>query len=319
MVASDTSDKASPGGGVHYLDISADQAGQRVDNFLHTYLRGAPRSLVYRLLRTGQVRVNGGRAKPTQRLSAGDRVRIPPVPGSQGEGERQVPAAALQRIREAIVYEDSRQLVVNKPSGMAVHAGSGLNFGVVDAVRELRPQRQPQLVHRLDRSTSGLLLLALDRETLKIQQQAFQQGRVGKYYLALLHGRMREDKVEVDAPLRRTHDAGAEESVVVDAAGKPALTEFRRLESWRDYTLVEARLATGRTHQIRVHAAHMGCPLAGDERYGDKRQLQQDRERGLKRLFLHAHRLDLDWPESILVSSPLSDDLHEFTTTLARR
>lgn len=307
----------SAAGAVHYVQIEPGQAGQRLDNFLHTYLKSAPRSLVYRLLRTGQVRVNKGRVKPTYRLQAGDQIRIPPFAGAQGATERSVPSAVLDRVREAIVYEDSRQIVVNKPAGLVVHAGTGLSFGLIDALRALRPQRQVQLVHRLDRGTSGLVLAALDAEALRIQQQAFQQGHVGKYYLALLHGRLPEERVTVNAPLLRSHDTGAEESVVVDPRGKPARTEFKALERWRNYTLVEAKLGTGRTHQIRVHAAHIGLPIAGDDRYGTPASQAKDQSGGLGRLFLHAHRLDLHWPEAdTLVSVPLPDDLHEYTLTL---
>ncbi|MCG8465208.1 MAG: RluA family pseudouridine synthase [Xanthomonadales bacterium] len=306
-------------GGVHYLTVKADQAGQRLDNFLHTYLKSAPRSLVYRLLRTGQVRVNGGRAKPTYRVKANDQLRIPPYAGAQGSVERKVPAAVLERVREAIVYEDKRQLVVNKPAGLVVHAGSGLGFGLVDALKALRPNRSVQLAHRLDRGTSGLVLATLDAEALRQQQQAFQRGQVGKYYMALLHGRLPEDKVLVDAPLLRSHDTGAEESVVVDyEQGKASRTQFKVLERLKGYTLAEVKLETGRTHQIRAHAAHLGLPLAGDERYCEDALLAKDYERGLKRMFLHAHRLDLQWPEEdILVSAPLTDDLHQFIENIA--
>lgn len=305
-----------PSAGVHYLEIASAQEGQRLDNFLLSYLRNAPRSLIYRLLRKGQVRVNGGRVKPTYRISAGDKVRIPPVPGATASGERHVPRAVLDQVRAAIVHEDHHQLVVNKAAGLAVHAGTGVSFGLIDAIRQLRPGREAQLVHRLDRGTSGLVLLALSREALREQQLAMQQKRLGKYYMALIHGRLREEKVLVDAPLLRTHDVGAEESVVVDEAGKAARTEFRLVQYYRHYTLVEARLGSGRTHQIRAHAAHMGWPLAGDRRYASEKLLARDEQQGLKRMFLHAHRLDLDWPEATVVSAPMGDDLNAFLTNL---
>lgn len=307
-----------PTGGVHYLEVKAAQEGQRLDNYLHSYLRSAPRGLVYRLLRTGQVRVNGGRAKPTYRVKAGDQLRIPPYAGQQGSSTRKVPNSVLEKVREAIIFEDSRQIVVNKPAGLAVHAGTGLGFGLVDALKALRPQREVQLVHRLDRGTSGLVLAALDGECLRHQQKAFQQGEVAKYYLALLHGRLPEDRYVVDAPLARQRDASGEDAVIVDEFdGKPAKTIFKALQRWQQYTLVEAKLETGRTHQIRVHAAHIGLPLAGDERYCDAELLAQDKTLGLKRMFLHAHRLDIQWPEpDTVISAPLPDALNEFLTTL---
>ncbi|MEJ2515279.1 MAG: RluA family pseudouridine synthase [Gammaproteobacteria bacterium] len=296
-------------GGVRFAEVDSDRDGQRVDNFLSARLRGLPRSLVYRMIRTGQVRINGKRCKPSTRLNTGDTVRIPPAPRSSGE-DASVPESARAVVRAAILYEDDDLLVVDKPAGMAVHAGSGLAWGVIDALRQDRPGQFLELVHRLDRETSGCLLLARNGAELKRLGAAFRAGEVDKFYLCLLDGRLPQDLLEVDAPLARI-DGGQRRLVEVAAAGKPALTRFRRLEALGESTYAEAELLTGRTHQIRVHAAHLGMPLAGDDKYSDRNALRKWRRRGLRRIFLHAHRMVVPRADgtTLAFDAPLPDDL----------
>jgi len=304
--------------GVHTAVVPTDRAGQRLDNFLATQLKGVPKSLIYRLIRTGQVRINGGRAKPATRLEAGDEVRVPPAQ-SRADGDAPIPDWALRRVSEGIVYEDGEVIVLDKPSGMAVHGGSGLPWGAVDVVRALRGDGRIELVHRLDRSTSGCLVFARTRDALQRLADAFREGRVGKRYLCLLDGRLPEDRVDVDAPIAASRRDG-EKHMVVRGDGKPARTTFRRLEDFGGYSFVEAELHTGRTHQIRVHAAHLGLPLAGEDRYAeDPDRPRFWRDRGLGRLFLHAHQLSLPLGDDreVLVSAPLPAELREVLDGLA--
>jgi 23S rRNA pseudouridine955/2504/2580 synthase len=305
-------------GGVRLVEVDSDRDGQRIDNFLSARLRGLPRSLVYRLIRTGQVRINGKRCKPATRLSVGDTVRIPPAPRASGEAVR-VPESARSAVRAAVLHEDDDLLVVDKPAGMAVHAGSGLDWGLIDALRQDRPGQFLELVHRLDRETSGCLVLARNGDTLKRLGAAFREGAVAKFYLCLLDGRLPQDLLEVDAPLSRTAE-GPRRLVEVSATGKPALTRFRRLEALAGCTYAEAELLTGRTHQIRVHAAYLGAPLAGDDKYGDREALRDWRRRGLKRVFLHAHRMVLPRPDgsTLELDAPLPDDLRGVLDGLQR-
>lgn len=297
---------------VQWLDISAEQAGQRIDNFLLRVLKGVPKSRVYRLLRKGEVRVNKGRIGPDYRLVSGDQVRIAPVRMAP-PGTATPPGGARQRLAAAIVYEDERLLVLNKPTGMAVHGGSGLDYGVIEGLRALRPQAPfLELVHRLDRDTSGCLMVAKKRSELRTLHELLRSGGVHKRYLLLAMGDWRHGPSEVDAPLKKNQLSGGERIVRVDSQGKPAVTRFRCLETYPGASLVEADLKTGRTHQIRVHAAHAGHPLAGDGKYGDPEFNQRLRDAGLKRLFLHAHYLSFRDPEtdrSIEVSVPLGEDL----------
>ena len=213
-------------------------------------------------------------------------------------------------MRAAVPHEDDDLLVVDKPAGMAVHAGSGLDWGLIDALRQDRPGQFLELVHRLDRETSGCLVLARNGDTLKRLGAAFREGAVAKFYLCLLDGRLPQDLLEVDAPLSRAAE-GPRRLVEVSASGKPALTRFRRLEALAGCTYAEAELLTGRTHQIRVHAAYLGAPLAGDDKYGDREALRNWRRRGLKRVFLHAHRMALPRPDgsTLELDAPLPGDL----------
>ncbi len=301
------------------LRIEPDYDGQRIDNFLMGFLKGVPRSYVYRILRRGEVRVNKGRIQASYRLRAGDLVRIPPVRMAERNpadpGQR-----VLQQIRQAIVFEDDRLIVLNKPSGLAVHGGSGLNFGLIEAMRALRPEeRQLELVHRLDRDTSGCLLLAKRRSALRILHQLMRDNAVDKRYLALLAGRWQQSRMEADAPLKKNTLKSGERIVRVDAEGKAALTRFRVRQRFSDSTLVEARLMTGRTHQIRVHAAYLGTPILGDEKYGDSEANRAARRRGLKRLFLHAESLRFRWPgeqQDLYIEAPLEAPLRQLLRQL---
>jgi len=299
---------------VRELVIDPEYQDQRIDNYLFAQLKGVPRSLVYRILRSGEVRVNMGRIGAGYRLQPGDRVRIPPLRLPErapvgGPGQR-----LLQRLERAILFEDQRLLVLNKPAGVAVHGGSGVSFGVIEILRRLRPQeRHLELVHRLDRETSGCLLLSKKRSALRVLHELLRENRVDKRYLALLAGAWTRAQADVRAPLLKNTLRGGERVVRVDPAGKPSHTRFRRLKVYRDATLVEAQLLTGRTHQIRAHAAHLGTPILGDAKYGDPEANQRMREQGLRRLFLHAASVVFRWPgepEAISVQAALPADLH---------
>ncbi|WP_369938094.1 RluA family pseudouridine synthase [Xanthomonas tesorieronis] len=306
---------------VRILKVPEDRAGQRVDNFLLGELKGAPRSLIYKLMRSGQVRVNGGRTKAERKLEAGDEVRIPPVKLHE-EGEKTAPPDAfMARLEAAIVYEDARLLALNKPSGVASHGGSGISFGAIETLRALRPNQTLELVHRLDRDTSGLLIVAKKRSALTEMQALMREddrveGRgISKRYLTLLVGRMPDGVMSVDAPLHIGLRQGGERHVQVNPGGKASLSHFRVLERRGGHSYCEVRIETGRTHQIRVHAQHLGHPVAGDDKYGDPAVNKRLREQiGLKRLFLHAASLEftLDGGKTpYLLNAPLADELAE--------
>lgn len=277
--------------GVRIVRVDADRQGQRVDNFITAQLKGVPRSAIYRMIRTGQVRINGGRCKAVSRLETGDEVRIPPARVRGGETHT-VSDQVKHQVEQAILFQNQDMLVLNKPSGMAVHAGSGLPWGLIDAVRQSRPDEYCELVHRLDRETSGCLVLARSGAALKHLAAQFREGKARKRYLCLLNGHMSEALIKVDAPLAKV-ESGARRLVEVTSEGKAALTHFHLLQSFPHCCYVEAELFTGRTHQIRVHAQSLGLPLAGDELYSDRTSLREWKRRGLKRIFLHAHRLAL--------------------------
>ncbi|MBI5462110.1 MAG: 23S rRNA pseudouridine(955/2504/2580) synthase RluC [Gammaproteobacteria bacterium] len=303
---------ASPG--VRMLDIGPEEAGQRIDNFLLRQLKGVPRSLIYRIVRSGEVRVNSGRVKAEYRLKAGDRVRVPPVRTAAPLPQSGGGPGAGDRLEQRILYEDERLIVVDKPSGMAVHGGSGLSFGVIEALRAARPTAKSlELVHRLDRDTSGCLLIAKKRSELRMLHELLREGRIDKHYLALVRGRWNLGTRVIDAPLAKNQLRGGERIVTVDAeAGKEADSRFKPVEIYAQASLMEVALGTGRTHQIRVHAAHVGFPLAGDDKYGDAGFNKQMREVGLRRLFLHAHSIGFTDPNtgrSVEVSAPLPADL----------
>jgi len=304
---------SAPSAGVRHLEITPAHAGQRLDNFLLRELKGAPKSLIYRILRKGEVRLNGGRVQPGQRLQTGDVLRIPPVRlGEAVQRAWQPPPDWADRLRGAVLYEDRELLVLDKPAGLAVHKGSGLDYGAIEILRALRPA-EPffELAHRLDRETSGCLMLARTPGALRAIQDALRAGRVEKRYLALVRGYWNHGPREVNLPLRRNALRGGERMVEVLDDGKPALTRFRPVSLFKPASLLEAGIATGRTHQIRVHAAHVGHPLAGDEKYGDPAFNRMMGERyGLRRLFLHAHSLIVPLGgREIAVSAPLDAEL----------
>jgi 23S rRNA pseudouridine955/2504/2580 synthase len=307
---------------VRHREIDTERAGQRLDNYLLGELKGVPRSHVYRLIRSGQVRVNSGRTSPSYRLQAGDRVRVPPV-GTRPAGEAVAAPDRFDWLASRIIYEDARILVLDKPAGLAVHGGSSVSLGVIEALRLLRPDSKDlELAHRLDRGTSGCLLLAKRRSALRLLHELLREGQVDKRYLALVKGRWPESTSEIDAPLV-TRRVGGEARVKVDESGKEARSTFRVVDRLgKVATLLEVSIDTGRTHQIRVHAAHAGHPVAGDERYGDKDFDAYLKAFGLTRMFLHAHSLSFDWPdtgEPFSVSTPLPEDLRAVLTALESR
>ena len=279
--------------------IDEGHAGQRIDNYLITRLKGAPKTLVYRILRKGEVRVNKGRIKPDYRLQTGDVVRIPPVRLAAPNEPALVGQGILNALEASILYEDKGLIVVNKPAGLAVHGGSGLNFGVIEAMRQLRPEcDQMELVHRLDRDTSGCLMIAKKRSMLRHLHAALRGDGVTKRYMALVRGRWPASMRRVHAPLQKNNLRSGERMVEVDVEGKESLTEFKVMQRFGDVaTLVEAQPITGRTHQIRVHARHAGHPIADDPKYGDDEFSQSIREVGGKRLFLHAYSLSVELPD----------------------
>jgi 23S rRNA pseudouridine955/2504/2580 synthase len=293
------------------LEVAPELAGQRIDNFLRTQLKGVPKTLIYRILRKGEVRVNKGRIKPEYKLQAGDVIRVPPLRLAERDEPAPLAQGLLERLEAAIVYEDKALIVLNKPAGIAVHGGSGLNYGVIEAFRQLRPDaKEIELVHRLDRDTSGLLMIAKKRSMLRHLHEALRGDGVDKRYLALVRGNWPTAKKQVRAPLMKNNLRSGERMVEVNVEGKDALTEFRVLRRFGDFaTLVEASPITGRTHQIRVHAKHAGHSIAGDSKYGDEEFTREIRELGGKRLFLHAHSLQVKLPEGniLKVEAPVDD------------
>lgn len=298
--------------GVQFRTVSEDEAGQRLDNYLLRVLKSAPKSLVYRIIRKGEVRINKGRCKPDRKLLAGDVVRVPPV----RLGDKAPPPTPSQQLAEhldqAILYEDPGMIIVNKPSGLAVHGGSGINLGLVEALRQLRNDHYLELVHRLDRDTSGCIVLAKKRSLLR-QMHALLRDKTGvnKQYLALVKGKWPEHQTEVNVPLLKNELKSGERVVRVDAEGKPSLTRFSVEQTFEQCTLVRASPVTGRTHQIRVHALHAKHPLVGDEKYGDDDFNKEMKAKGIKRLFLHAASLEftLENGKHIHIEAPLPDEL----------
>ncbi len=305
--------------------VDESSSNQRLDNYLLKTLKGVPKSHVYRVLRRGEVRVNGQRAQPDRRLVEGDQVRIPPVrgaaPASRASATHGSPADRL--LQSCIVHEDDWLLVLDKPSGWAVHGGSGVSRGVIEQLRAERPQaRFLELVHRLDRDTSGLLLVARKRSALTALHQALRDGAVDKHYSAIAHGTWRKGQRRVDAALRQTMAAPAEKRMVADEDGLPAATIFTPMRQWRGFSLLDARLLTGRTHQIRVHLAHVGHPILGDDKYGS-RELDRPLARlGVRRLMLHAASLSFIHPgtgERVRFESPLPEAFNAFIERLDER
>lgn len=288
----------SPTSGVQLLEVAPEFAGQRIDNFLRSQLKGVPKTLIYRILRKGEVRVNKGRIKPEYKLQAGDVVRVPPLRLAERDEPMPVAQGLLERLEAAIVHEDGALIVLNKPAGIAVHGGSGLSYGVIEALRQLRPEvRNMELVHRLDRDTSGLLMIAKKRSMLRHLHEALRGDGIDKRYQALVRGAWPASRKQISAPLQKSNLRSGERMVEVNGEGKEALTLFRVMRRFGDFaTLVEARPVTGRTHQIRVHAKHAGHPIAGDVKYGDDDFSSEIRKLGGKRLFLHAYSLTVPLP-----------------------
>jgi len=298
---------------VRQVEVGEGGAGQRLDNFLGKILTDVPRSHVFRVIRKGEVRVNGKRAKPETRLLASDIVRVPPVRVGDAAPPRRAPPTMVAGVTGAIVYEDPRLLVIDKPAGVAVHGGSGVSFGVIEALRAARPDEDLELVHRIDRDTSGVLMVSRKPATLRSLHALLRDGQVEKRYLALVKGKWELGKKRIDVPLRTDIRVGGERTVKADASGKEAASVFKPVQFFgKRATLVEVTLETGRTHQIRVHAAHAGYPLAGDEKYGEEEFNEKMREFGLTRMFLHAHHVSFVWPESsteFSVNTPLPPEL----------
>ena len=312
-------DKAQqPAPAVRHLSVDENSVGQRLDNFLVRELRGVPKTRLYRALRKGEVRVNKGRVKADYRLAAGDVVRIPPLHHPAATAVAPVPRYWAREIGNRIVYEDDSLLVINKPSGLAVHGGSGLSFGLIESLRQLRPEdRYLELVHRLDRDTSGLILIARRPAMLRELHRQLREDKIDKRYLALVAGSWPGSLRVVEAPLEKNVLQSGERMVRVAREGKRSVTEFAVVERLRGATLLEAKPITGRTHQIRVHARHAGFPLLGDDKYSDEASAALCRSLGLQRLFLHARALRIELPEGVLqLEAPLDRDLENILDIL---
>ena len=298
---------------VRKVRIDDDRAGQRIDNFLRTQLPGVPKGRIYRLLRRGEVRVNGGRVRAEYKLQHGDEVRIPPV--RIDEGGAPPPAKRAEEMLDCVIYEDKRLLVINKPAGVAVHGGSGISHGIVELLRHARPDLADLgLVHRIDRETSGCLVLAKRRSALRELHERFREGDVHKNYLALVAGDWQYGEQLIDVPLLVHNRKGGERHVVVSNKGKEAQTRVSLSRTYGIYSLLLCAPVTGRTHQIRVHLQHAGHPIVGDERYGDEAVNRQARKLGLQRLFLHAQSIAFadDSGNDLHFTAPLADDLEAF-------
>ncbi|MFA6051434.1 MAG: 23S rRNA pseudouridine(955/2504/2580) synthase RluC [Methylobacter sp.] len=300
---------------VQLVEINDENCDQRLDNFLIARLKGVPKSRIYRIVRKGEVRVNKGRVDVKYRLAAGDIVRIPPVRVAEKTEETFVGQSLKDALQKNILFEDDAFLVLNKPAGFAVHGGSGINSGIIEGLRQIRPEAHfLELVHRLDRDTSGCLLVAKKRSALRKLHELFRDDHVHKTYIALLAGQWAKKKLVVTAPLLKNVSKGGERMVVISQAGKEAETLFRRLKLFRDSTLVEASPKTGRTHQIRVHAASLGHPIVGDDRYGIDEVNRGFKARGYKRMFLHAEKLKFQHPvtgEPLTILAPLPQELED--------
>jgi len=298
---------------VAFVEITEDNCDQRLDNFLITRLKGVPKSHIYRIVRKGEVRVNKGRVDVKYRLVAGDIVRVPPVRVAERSEESYVPQGLQAALQQGILYEDEGFLIVNKPAGFAVHGGSGVSSGIIEGLRLIRPEAHfLELVHRLDKDTSGCLLIAKKRSALRKLHELFRDDQVHKTYLALLSGQWARKKEVVTAPLLKNVSKGGERIVVISQSGKAAETLFKRLQLFRNATLVEASPKTGRTHQIRVHAASLGHPIVGDERYGLDEVNKVFKNKGYKRMFLHAETLKFQHPVTgilMSISAPLPSQL----------
>jgi 23S rRNA pseudouridine955/2504/2580 synthase len=304
------------------VEISAAQLNQRLDNFLMKQLDNVPRTRIYRIIRKGEVRVNKKRCKPDYKLQIGDQVRIPPIRMDQEKPHKARPPAALVgKIEQAVLYQNHDILIVDKPAGLAVHAGSGVDYGLIDVMRLLYPETEIELVHRLDRDTSGCLLLAKNRQALLGMQVLLQERQLNKNYTAVVQGYWPQEIAEISKPLQKFHLPNGERRVRVDAKGKPALSRIKLLRGGKYYSIIQVELVTGRTHQIRVHCQAQGHPIAGDDKYGDNEFNRNLRRRGIRRLMLHASSLELpfcDYTSEIVINAPLPAEFELLLADAAR-
>ena len=304
---------------VQFVTIEDDQDAQRIDNYLMRVLKGVPKSKIYRILRKGEVRVNKKRVKPTYKIQVNDEIRIPPV--KIEESSSNVPATSkISFIEEAILYEDDRLIIVNKPSGIAVHGGSGLNYGLIEALRALRPNAPYlELVHRLDRDTSGCITIAKKRSALRHLHEQLRNNQMDKTYHALVAGKWPKKRHKVSAKLQKNQLQSGERMVFADDEGKPSETHYKTLETFDFSTLVEAKPITGRTHQIRVHCQYAGHSIANDSKYGNAEFDKEIKKLGCKRLFLHAKTLSFIHPkteEQVIYEAPYDQELQNLVETL---
>lgn len=310
---------------VKFVEATSEDEGQRVDNFLMRHFRNVPKTLIYRVIRKGEVRVNKGRVKQNTRLKEGDVVRLPPIKVPE-KTQFSIPQGQMQRIEDNILYEDNDLMVINKPSGIAVHGGSGINFGLIEILREMRPlAKRIELVHRLDRDTSGCILIAKKAMVLKALHAQIREDKMVKEYITLLTGRWDKSKHKIDLPLAKNTLQSGERMVKVDPDGKQSISFFNLVEYYnqsQSASLVTVRLKTGRTHQIRVHALSQGCPIIGDDKYGIREVNRDSKKLGMKRLALHAQFLSFTHPNIedkkqswLKIEAPLHED---FKKTIKR-
>ena len=300
---------------VKYIETTSEDVGQRVDNFLMRHYRSVPKTLIYRIIRKGEVRVNKGRVKQNTRLSEGDMVRVPPIRMPE-KTIGDIPPGQMQRIENHILFEDSDLMVINKPSGVAVHGGSGISFGLIEILRAMRPlAKRIELVHRLDKDTSGCILIAKKAMVLRDLHAQIREDKMIKEYLTLLSNHWPKSKHKIDLPLLKNTLQSGERVVKVDPTGKQSISFFKVADSYLNADLVTVRLKTGRTHQIRVHALSQGCPIVGDDKYGDKTVNKNFKKYGIKRLALHAQFLSFRHPNIeneqdswMKMEAPLHDD-----------
>lgn len=304
---------------VQMVTVSSEETGQRLDNFLLKHLRKAPKALIYRVIRKGEVRVNKGRAQPSTRVNEGDVVRIPPVKLPDTQAVIAPPRLQIDKLADLVLYEDDDLIVINKPSGIAVHGGSGVSWGLIELVRAFRPQaKRIELAHRLDRETSGAIILAKKTSVLRALHQQIRDSQVSKIYLVLVAGQWPKNTTKVDLPLVKNTLLSGERMVAVSEEGKPSLSYFKCLAQFEDAAFMQVNLITGRTHQIRVHAQAMGCPVVGDEKYGNEAINETYKQKGMRRLALHARSLSFIHPvsgQTLQIEAPLFKD---FAATLKR-
>lgn len=311
MTTSQSNSRAKKSPSVRFIQIDADQAGQRIDNFLMARLKGVPKSKIYQIVRKGEVRVNKGRIKVHYKIKEGDEVRIPPVRVAERE-DLVIGKYIIKQLLDSLIYEDDNILAINKPSGMAVHSGSGVKFGVIEVLRLAKPDiKFLELVHRIDKNTSGCLLIAKKRSSLRYLQDRFRQHKVQKKYMALVKGNVKNKSFHVELALEKKLQASGDQIVVVSKQGKHAISDFNVIQSAKEASLYEVTIKTGRTHQIRVHAKSLKHPIAGDDKYGDDDFNQQMRKHGLKRMFLHAASLSvkMESGKMLHLKAPLDSNL----------